>query len=109
MDEDDIHEIPAVVIDAVLHSRDEFDGIRFGIDDDGATLVYVPDGPWSLHLFLLELAHHTGAVIEPDLVGREQTYHTLAELTIGITPLTPAPDHDPGHLRCRLPNIRIQH
>ena len=106
-DEIVVHTIPWHVIEAVLHSEEEFDGILFDKDEDGTTVVYYPGSLWAFHLFLLSLAHAMGPVLEPERDSFHQIYHALAELTMDM-PL-PVPDTKEGdeYFSCKLPNVHI--
>ncbi|WP_378735489.1 hypothetical protein [Nocardia brasiliensis] len=90
----------------VLHSEQELDGIAFDDDVDGALVVYC-DGMWGLNLFLLALAWTMGPDVEPKRESYQQIYKTLAMLTMGIGPPSPAPEHGPEALMVKLPAIRI--
>jgi len=102
----DVHTVPWHVIEAVLYSEEELDGIWFD-EADGATVMYFYGGGWTLNLFLLGLAHAMGPVIAPDLKGYKQIYRTFSELTIDMPLPVPAPKFT-GFFSVRLPNIRIE-
>jgi len=96
-------------IENVLWSEDVFDGTHFGEDKDGVTVVYFYDSMWALNLLLLTLAKVMGWILETDPPPSEfeQLYHTLADLTAGMSMPTPAPEFGVNCFSCKLPSIRI--
>lgn len=108
MSADDIQVFPVAEsrITALLWSSDDFSGIHFADDESGVAIIYT-DGLWTLNLFLLELAWAMGSSIEPELDGHQRIYHTMAQLMMGISEPSPAPDHGPGYFSYTLPAVRI--
>lgn len=108
MSDDDIQVFPVAEsrIKALLWSREVFSGTYYNEDESGAAVLYT-DGLWTLNLFLLELTWAMGSSIEPELEGHERTFHTLAQLMMGISDPVPAPEHGPEYSGYTLPAIRI--
>ncbi|MFB8031338.1 hypothetical protein [Streptomyces sp. NPDC055990] len=108
MSDDDIQVFPVAEsrIKALLWSREDFSGTYVEDGESGAAVLYV-DGLWTLNLFLLELAWEMGSSVEPELEGRQQVYHTLAQLMMGISEPVPSPEHGPEHSGYTLPAVRI--
>jgi hypothetical protein len=90
----------------ILWLREEFDGIGFDHDEEGATVVYAYD-PWGLNLFLLQFAAVMGGILHEDPPTFERTYDTLAQLTMGMSLPSLAPERGDDVFSVKLPCIRI--